>query len=46
MTDFEGWLRKGLGRAAIFLKTHPPEHCRAPLLHACMHSQFNLRFPM
>src|SRR6266852_4091240 len=37
MTEFEGWLRKGLGRAAIFLKTHPPEHCRAPLLHACTH---------
>ena len=38
MTEFEGWLRKGLGRAAIFVKTHPPEHCRAPLLHACTHN--------
>jgi hypothetical protein len=38
MTEFEGWLRKGLGRAAIFLKTNPPEQCRAPLLHACTHN--------
>jgi hypothetical protein len=38
MTEFEGWLRKGLGRAAIFLKTHPSEPYRVPLLHACTHN--------
>ena len=31
-------VEKGLGRAAIFLKTHPREHYRAPLLHACTHN--------
>ena len=38
MSEFKGWLRKGLGRAAIFVKTNTPEHCRAPILHACAHN--------
>ena len=39
MTDeFSGWLRKGLGRAAVFLKTHDNRPYRDALLHACIHN--------
>jgi hypothetical protein len=38
MTELQGWLRKGLGRAAIFVKTHPAERYRASLLYACTHN--------
>jgi hypothetical protein len=39
MTDqFAGWLRKGLGRAAIYLKAHDSKACRDALLHACTHN--------
>src|ERR1700704_5838924 len=39
MTDgFAAWLRKGLGRAGIFLKNHDPKPYRDALLHACTHN--------
>jgi hypothetical protein len=38
MTDFEAWLQKGLGRAAMILKKHDSRYNRGPLLHACTHN--------
>lgn len=38
MTDFEAWLRKGLGRAAMILKKRDSRYYRGPLLHACTHN--------
>jgi hypothetical protein len=35
MTEFEGWLRKGLGRAAVFLKRNDSRQWREELLYAC-----------
>jgi hypothetical protein len=35
MTDFEGWLRKGLGRAAVFLQNNNAKPYRYELLYAC-----------
>ena len=37
MTDFESWLRKGLGRAAVFLKANDSQPWREQLLYACTH---------
>jgi hypothetical protein len=37
MTEFEGWLEKGLGRAAVFLKTNASRPWREQLLYACTH---------
>jgi hypothetical protein len=36
-TEFNGWLRKGLGRAVVFLDTHDPYPYREAALHACTH---------
>ncbi len=36
--DFESWLQKGLGRAAVYLKAHDARLRREPLLHACTHN--------
>src|ERR1700722_18280702 len=38
MTDFESWLQKGLGRAAMILTKHDGGTYRGPLLHACTHN--------
>jgi hypothetical protein len=37
MTDFEAWLQKGLGRAAVFLKKNDARLWRKQLLYACTH---------
>ena len=37
MTDLESWLRKGLGRAAIFLQKNDSRAYREPVLYACTH---------
>ena len=37
MTDFEGWLRKGLGRAAVFLRANDSAPWREQLLYVCTH---------
>ena len=37
MTEFENWLRKGLGRAAIFLQKIDSRPYREQLLYACTH---------
>lgn len=34
-SDFEKWLRQGLGRAATFIRTENPARYRDALLHAC-----------
>src|SRR5258708_35538847 len=36
--EFAGWLRKGLGRASVYLKTHDGKACSEALLHACTHN--------
>jgi hypothetical protein len=38
LSEFNDWLRKGLGRAVIYLKTHDPQPCREALLHACLYN--------
>jgi hypothetical protein len=35
MTEFESWLRKGLGRAAVVLKREGGQEHRGPLMYAC-----------
>ena len=37
MTDFESWLQKGLGRAAVLLKANDSRMWREQLLYACTH---------
>lgn len=37
-SDFAGWLRKGLGRAALSLKNNPGGLYRDDLLYACTHN--------
>lgn len=37
MVDLAGWLRKGLGRPALFLKNNPGPPWRDQLLHGCTH---------
>src|SRR5258708_6818743 len=37
-SDFQRWLRQGLGRAATFVQTEDPALCRDALLHACTHN--------
>lgn len=37
MVDLAGWLRKGLGRTALFLKNNPGPPWRDKLLHGCTH---------
>lgn len=37
MTEFEGWLRKGLGRAGVFLQKNDGRTYRGALLYACTH---------
>src|SRR5437879_271391 len=36
--EFAGWLRKGLGRASVYLKTHDGKACREELLYACTYN--------
>jgi hypothetical protein len=36
--EFAGWLRQGLGRAAVFLTGHDSVPYREILLHACTHN--------
>jgi hypothetical protein len=36
--EFAGWLRKGLGRAAVFLKSHDSRPYREALFYACTHN--------
>src|SRR5271163_1084769 len=36
-TEFDGWLRKGLGRAVVYLSAHDPYPYREAVLHACTH---------
>ena len=38
IADFEDWLRKGLGRAVVHLKSHDSEPYRAAIVHACTHN--------
>jgi hypothetical protein len=34
--EFATWLQKGLGRAILALRTHPPHRYRDQILHACL----------
>jgi hypothetical protein len=36
--EFEGWLRKGIGRAVLYLKTHNSKPHLEASLHACTHN--------
>ncbi len=35
--EFNGWLRKGLGRAVVYLSAHDPYPYREAVLYACTH---------
>ncbi len=37
-SDFEKWLRQGLGRAAAYIRNENPAQYRDALLHACTHN--------
>jgi hypothetical protein len=37
ISEFEGWLQKGLGRVLLFLQNHDARPYRAAILHACTH---------
>lgn len=38
ITEFKGWLQKGLGRSVVHLRTHDPQPYREAVLHACTHN--------
>ena len=38
MSEFEDWLRKGLGRAAVHLMTHDRKPYREAIVHACTYN--------
>jgi len=38
LSEFEGWLQKGLGRAVVYLKANDPKPLRETVLHACTHN--------
>jgi hypothetical protein len=37
LAEFDSWLRKGLGRAVVYLQTHDPQQYRNAVLYACTH---------
>ena len=37
ISAFDQWLKKGLGRAVVHLRTHDPEPHRDAVLYACTH---------
>jgi hypothetical protein len=43
-SDFEKWLKQGLGRAAAFVQAKDPVQYQDALLHACTHNR-GLRTP-
>ena len=45
MKEFEGWLRKGLGRAAVFLRKNDGQPYREALLYACTRTLVNASPP-
>lgn len=38
LSEFEGWLQKGLGRAVVYLKANDPKPLRETVLYACTHN--------
>jgi hypothetical protein len=38
ISDFQKWLRQGLGRAAAYIRNEDPAQYRDALLHACTHN--------